>query len=451
MSTPTITVKLRDTRTTPSPTRTFVLPATRLIHTSAYFREHLASPLSRHRDGIFRLNFPDFELFEIYAEWLSSGEIFTKAGLACLHSPSKSGSKSRLKTKEDLREKARAAYTDYLGAWFLGSWVKDATFKDSLVSLMVEKMENVEGHPREFVKCLTPSLVDVVFAGSRVGDVVRRFVFAAIKNFGTQEDVESFMPDEGGKEYPRVFVRGLMVYLHNVRNGDKEEDQKDDGLIAMNAIGTSSTASITTEASHGMRNGTRARKENVDVEFDKGDTVTKDIEFLSTATFTTVWKSNLPDTSITNSDLTPDATINPDADPQHNLTSMYDSETDITQTATTMTETSSQPTSTSIYDSGSDFTQTATTTTSSHRIPPPFMGPMENMWSPASHVSWPSTVTASKVSSSGYLSQDSSSTEPSSKSKIKHRTLSWPRTVEEQCMFHEHSLTGELCYRDAVV
>jgi hypothetical protein len=448
MSASTITVKLRDIRTTPPPTCTFVLPVARLIHTSAYF---LASPLSRHRDGIFRLNFPDFKLFEIYAEWLSSGEIFTKAGLACLHSLSKSGSKSRSRTKQDLREKARAAYIDYLGAWFLGSWVKATTFKDSLVSLIVEKMEDVEGHPREFVRCLTPSLVDVVFEGGQEGDAIRRFMFEAIKKFGTQEDMEGFVPNEGGEEYPRAFVRGLLVYLHGVGSGYREEDKEDYG------IGTSSTASTATESSHGMRSEMRAKKEEVNVNLSKGDMVTNAMEILSTATFTTVWELELPDTPVTNSDLTLTATIKPKTDLQHSSTSIYDSETDIMQTATTTTDTHSQSISTSTLSSGSDFTQTATATTSSNHIPPPFKGPMENIWSPASHVSWPSTATASKASSSGYISQDSSSTvpsfftAPSLKSKIKHRESSWPRTLEEQCIFHEHSVTGELCYRNAGV
>jgi hypothetical protein len=404
MSSPTITIKLRDTRTTPAPTRTFTLPAARLLRTSAYFRAHLASPLSRHRDGIIRLNFLDFALFANYAEWLTSGEIFSKAGLAQLYSPTASSNSS-----SSAKAKARAAYTDYLGAWFLGSWVEDSSFKDALVSVMIERMEDVEGYPREFVRALTPSLVHLVFVGSREGDVIRRFLFAAVERFGMGVDVQRFVPDEGGEEWPRGFVRGLLVYLHRVRDGNKRtvEEVDDKEIARADTVELSSSTSVIVD--------------------EGGSSVLNATEELSSITFTTVWKSKLPDTS------------------------------DITSNAATTTGTGSQLTSTSILDPGSDLTQTATATTTSQHIPPPFMKPMENLWTPTSHISWPSTASTSKRSSSGYISQNTGSattstfTTSSWKSKTKHGDFSWPRTVEEQCVFHEHSLSGEPCHRDVRV
>ena len=240
-----ITIKLRDSRTTPPQTRLFSLPVPQLIQTSAYFRAHLQSPLTRHRDGIFRLNFPDFALFEIYAEWVSSGELFTKSGLTSLHSPSKTS--SRLSEEE----KARRAYEDYLGAWFLGSWVQDSAFQEKLVSTMKAKMEGGCGHPRMFVKALMPGLVDVLWEGSKGAEPFRLFVYEAVARFGTKEDVERFVPDEGQDVWPRTFVRGLLGYLYerqnrgggNMEGMRRESDALRSSDAGMNTLVYQSTAS----------------------------------------------------------------------------------------------------------------------------------------------------------------------------------------------------------------
>lgn len=371
----TITVKLRDARTAPPSTRTFILPVSRLILTSSYFRQHLDSPLSRHRDGIFRLNFPDFSLFAIYAEWLSSGEIFSKAGLAQLKAGGGGGGDGAVTP----REKARKTYEDYLGAWFLGSWVKDMAFKDTLISLMVDKMEDMEGYPEEFVRALSPSLVDIVFTGSKEGDPIRMFLFAAVQRYGTEEDVRRFVPDEG-EQWPRAFVRGLLVYLHESGGKRDREEEENVGTVnsAAGPMETQSTGIFITE---------------------------EDSQCTFTATTAT-------STSLAGSDLTP--------------------------TATTTTTTSLAP----------------------QYAPSAFMRPMENVWTPVSHVSWPSTVHASastsKVSSSGYISQTSGcsltsiSEVSSSGPRKRDRYIGWPRSVEEQCMFHEHTLRRGPCWRSYV-
>ncbi|PSN66268.1 hypothetical protein BS50DRAFT_635412 [Corynespora cassiicola Philippines] len=213
MPTQTITVKLRDLRTTPPPTRLFTLPAARVAQTSAYYRHQLASPLTRHQDGIFRLNFPDFDIFAIYVEWLSSDDIFTKAAFRQLKGSDTPRRSSQRKSPAD---KARAAYTDYLGAYFLGIWIQDTTFKDALVSIMVSKMnsEDGEGYPREFIKALSPNLVDLIFMERREGaELIKQLIFAAIVRFAEKEDVEAFIAEDGKEQYPFEFTRSLMVFL----------------------------------------------------------------------------------------------------------------------------------------------------------------------------------------------------------------------------------------------
>ncbi|KAF2470210.1 uncharacterized protein BDR25DRAFT_314935 [Lindgomyces ingoldianus] len=227
----TITVKLRNDNTTPPQTRQYLLPRDRVCYTSLYFRDHLSpsSPSSqKHRDGVIRLNFPDFVIFEIYVEWLNTGTVHTKADLQAQleHTrPSAEVRNERYRTPEDI---ARAAYTDYLGCYFLSDWIRDTTFKDTIISLLISTMNlpNNSGHPEQFVKCLKPSLVDLLFMGFQPGDTIRKFLFCAVARFGTKQDLERFMPDEGGEEWPRAFVRGLLGWLY----GEVVQSRRADSL-----------------------------------------------------------------------------------------------------------------------------------------------------------------------------------------------------------------------------
>ncbi|KAF2867598.1 hypothetical protein BDV95DRAFT_581325 [Massariosphaeria phaeospora] len=334
----TITVKLRDPRTKPPSTREFTLPVARLTLTSAYFRHHLREPLSKHRDGIFRLNFPDFAIFEIYTEWLRSGEIFTKSGLRQLISPTKS------RKTRSLEEKARAAYADYLGAWFLGSWVQDSVFKDVVVSAVLHRINDTEGCPREFLRALRPSLVDVVFTASKKGDPIRSLIFAAVSRFAEEEDVEKFVPGDNMEEYPRDFTRELMIHLFTTYRTESRR-------LSMGNTYSNSTS---------------------------GSTIA------STATSASVLSSN---------------TIIP---------------------------------------------------------PEPFVGPMDDVFSYASHVSWPSSYTPSQPSSSDQTVTGTNTSATSvyevgpAQSTSVSSHWAWPEHPEEDCMFHEHTRLGKPCHRNVI-
>lgn len=210
----TITVKLRNEYTTPPQTKSFTLPRARALQTSAYLRAHISlandssprSPSKNGKDGVIRLNFPDFEIFEIYVEWLHSGEVFTKAALRALHS---------LDTDPphvSLEHKARRAYTDYLGGYFLGTWLRDIAFKDNLVSLIIDRINGEAGYPKEFLRALKPGIVDLVTTDENATGGIRRLMFAAIVRWGDESDVAKLLPMEG-YTCGRSFLRGLLRWL----------------------------------------------------------------------------------------------------------------------------------------------------------------------------------------------------------------------------------------------
>jgi hypothetical protein len=270
----TITVKCRNDIVTPTTTQTFHLPRSRALLTSAYIRDQVAlnesvnksspnkpsqsavpSPRKKHvqfKDNILRLNFPDFDVFAIYVEWLRSGNVVTKAELRALESSSFSSSSSHSSTVPSCffssspsasisspsteqaqapstspKHSAKEAYTDYLGAYFLASWLRDMTFKDTLTSLIISHINTPHGagYPRSFIEALTPPLVNVVMmdvAGSRG---IRLLMYAAIARFGSEKDLKRWVPDEGDS-CERAWVRGLGMYLLWISKEDDRRKQK---------------------------------------------------------------------------------------------------------------------------------------------------------------------------------------------------------------------------------
>ncbi|KAF2726529.1 hypothetical protein EJ04DRAFT_571184 [Polyplosphaeria fusca] len=219
MSPQTVTVKLRDKDATPVTTKEFSIPVARVIQTSAYFRARLSSP-SKHRDGIIRIDFPNFSVFEIYIEWLHTGNILTISALLDLRDPYRS------KTRRAPEDMARLGYIDYLGAWFLGDWIKDTTFKDSVIDFIISKMNNGDGYPQQFVRALKPSIVNIVYMSEQPGNPIRKLLYAAISTFAEQDDVRMFVPgDTEAEEYPRIFVRELLVWQHRMQAGLRQQEE----------------------------------------------------------------------------------------------------------------------------------------------------------------------------------------------------------------------------------
>ncbi|ORY10000.1 hypothetical protein BCR34DRAFT_665226 [Clohesyomyces aquaticus] len=228
-----LTVELRNDTYYPLRTSAFNLPRHRAC---------LTSPTSvpvKHQDGIIRINFPDFAIFEIYVAWLSSGIVETRN-----RNPAKSEGAKAEEEQQETKQEARRMYTTLLGAYFLATWLKDTTFKDCIISTLIDKMNNpVSGHPRQSVKALTPSLVDLLGLEIQPGDVIRRFVYVAIERWADKEDLEKFATGDrtGSEEFNKEFLAGMMAWLggaarrgnmartrKNSRQNEESEDRSED-------------------------------------------------------------------------------------------------------------------------------------------------------------------------------------------------------------------------------
>ncbi|KAF2659823.1 hypothetical protein K491DRAFT_775294 [Lophiostoma macrostomum CBS 122681] len=252
----TLLIKLRNPHTNPPEKKLFHLPKDRLLQTSMYFRDRVdmseksspsaaSSPLtpcdstsSKPKDGIFRLNFPDFEIFSMYEEWLRSGTIHTKSSLRTLHTDrdaprDKEAPQDRYHDDRDTKPDRNTvhAFQDYLGAYFLGTWLQDTTFKDSLISLILSTINSPGPHSNStspspststsaklgdnahnFLAALKPSLIELVLADEQSTRGMRRLIYAAIATFAEPEDMARLVPDKG-RTCERGFVRGLLGYL----------------------------------------------------------------------------------------------------------------------------------------------------------------------------------------------------------------------------------------------
>jgi hypothetical protein len=113
-----------------------------------------------------------------------------------------------------VQKKARDAFTDYLGCYFLGLWMKDIVFRDSVIDMIIKKMNVAEGKDcaGEFVKVLKPSIVDLVTTNEYGSRGIRALMFIAIGKWGTREDLARLVPTEGDT-VGRSFVRGLLGHL----------------------------------------------------------------------------------------------------------------------------------------------------------------------------------------------------------------------------------------------
>ncbi|KAF2005709.1 hypothetical protein P154DRAFT_571004 [Amniculicola lignicola CBS 123094] len=325
MATQTITVKLRNPDT--SQTQFFTLPRARVLLTSSYFRDHInnLSP-PKHTEGMIKLNFPDFAIFAIYVKWLHSGEIFTKASIKSLHpsyalspsttayaSPSYSSSTERRPDR-----KARDTYTDYVGAYFLGDWLRDTVFKDSIISLIIDKMNDLsgEGYPEQFVHALRPSLVDLLWMASALREQkgIRAVVYAGIARFGKREDVRKFLGGERGEEYPREFVQGLTVWLFEAQRVkyDKGEGGDYESTVTCNGGSRTDTSEIPPPFASPARerwcNGSHVTWPSIDEE-SIDTTWTQSTSAASTANGASVFTHTSTTTSMTSNTATPSISV----------------------------------------------------------------------------------------------------------------------------------------------
>ncbi|KAF2122582.1 hypothetical protein BDV96DRAFT_593106 [Lophiotrema nucula] len=211
------------------PTRDFSLPTSRVLSTSAYFRKELFHQDSPHRnrnpDGAIPFDHPDFAIFKMYVAWLNSGKIWPKSMFSALK-PASEGNEEK-----SLEERARDGYTDYLEAYYLGQCVRDDAFKNSVMSTIVARMNSATGCPEQLVKALSASIVDMFWPyspeGEQEGCAIKTLVYTAIMRWATKEQVMSFVGLRGKMEWPRRFVRGLLVFLHQA--AQQKEKRKDDG------------------------------------------------------------------------------------------------------------------------------------------------------------------------------------------------------------------------------
>lgn len=216
-----------------------------------------------------------------------------------------------------------------------------------LVSLVIDRMNLPDdgGFPMQFVKCLKPSLVDLVCigGGGEVGRGMRRLMYAAIARWGEEVDVERLVPTEG-RTCERGFVRGLLGFL----------------LAAQRSQGGYETARRV-----GKKDAPRDEEE---------------------------------------------------------------------------------------YGKEQELEETWALT----KMPPPFMPPtMGNLWTPVSHVSWPSSIS----DSAGSFRTQSTSTGTTSVSatlipdalgpqRLEAETyIAWPEKENDHCLFHEHDYVGLPCFR----
>ncbi|KAF2746182.1 hypothetical protein M011DRAFT_88262 [Sporormia fimetaria CBS 119925] len=222
----TLTVKLRNIYLQPPVTQTFHIPLARAISTSKYLRDRHSTPPRRSRDGIIRLNFPDFEIFGIYAAWLHSGIVSSRLELHELKNASQATSHAKPSNQAKAPASSYNPYTDFLGAYFLATWLKDTVFKDSLVSHIISRVNTRDEGPR-FLQALSPSIVDLVLTEKRTSMGLRKLMYAGILRWGTGEHLERFVPDEG-RTMERGFVRGLMgVMLLRAQRGGGKYGQKE--------------------------------------------------------------------------------------------------------------------------------------------------------------------------------------------------------------------------------
>jgi hypothetical protein len=241
-----LTVKLRNDTQYPPEAQTFLLPKSRALSTSPYLRAHVlshsthpntptSSPASSSRekknDGIIRLNFPDFEIFELYIIWLRTGRIHSKAEQRTLCEPERTGA-SEISTCGDMdtvasskekRKRFTAAFTDALGLYFLSRWLRDTHLADSITTHII-RLSNLQisaGHPSYFVRALRPSIVDLVLTDEGESRGMRSLLYTAIAKWGTEKDMWRLVPDEGGTA-SRPFVRFLLGFLLGARRRNEE-------------------------------------------------------------------------------------------------------------------------------------------------------------------------------------------------------------------------------------
>lgn len=425
----TLTIKLRNTLVSPPQTRTYSLPLARAIATSAYLRTHTSVPPPRAKDGIVRLNFPDFEIFEIYAEWLQTGTVLTKAALReggeqvgdsavdGTEAMRREGNERRKTGGEDDingGRNAKQAYQDYLGAYFLSTWLQDTVFKDTLVSLIIDTInsDDTGRESRGLLRALTPTLINLALTDAGETRGLRCLIYAAIAKWGTVADFARFVPDEG-ETCERGFVRGLLAFLAAASREPEQERSKRSNMTAEKKKGGHPM-----RQAHGERKGGAKDGSGFDGHMDEEGK----------------WGQ-------------PTSTPSPHETP------------DTANAASTWT-----PLSLSPAPAGSPGLLT--------KPPPPWQpsAPRE-IWTTASHVSWPSTSLranpseAASPTSAGWVSAASRFHSPVAPRGTTHEGrknredraeeeaayAGWPVAEEEHCLLHEHDRLGMKCHRKEIL
>lgn len=398
----TLIVKIRRNLVSPPQKRTFHLPLTRAISTSAYLLAHIEAPSTRAKDNIVRLNFPDFDIFGIYAEWLRSGDVVTKAALR--KTVENAGNDTAIIVQDDSKAKmgtSKQAYQDYLGAYFLATWLQDTIFKDTAVSLIIDTIncDKMGGEAQCFLQALTPTLVNLVLTDARETRGLRRLIYAAIATWGSEEDFARLVPDEG-ETCERGFVRELLGFLggRTMRGEEAVEERKKkdtwDGTKQ-----TSREEKGWVEHENGFNGPIEEEEEEAEDEGGWGQTTSHP-------------PSTAPDTTSTASAWT---SLSPVKSPDHILA----------------------------------------------KPPQPWQPAAPgDLWATISHVSWPPSAKSSEAASAtsaGWISAASrfeGAGEAYERGKKRGQSeaegalyVDWPVSEEEHCLFHEHGRLGMKCHR----
>ncbi|KAF2267575.1 hypothetical protein CC78DRAFT_541528 [Lojkania enalia] len=182
-----LTIRFRhNVRVPHASAKVYTVQASQLLATSHFFCDqvvaaNLATPIN--------FVWADRAAFELYLQWTKDRIIHSKPV-------------PRRKKPEDMTEMERHIlreqqetqdYTTLLDLWILGRKVEDVTFRDIVISLMVENLELPESDPGVFINVLTVSAIKNVWEYTDVNSSLRYFIVDAITQYATLDRLNGFL------------------------------------------------------------------------------------------------------------------------------------------------------------------------------------------------------------------------------------------------------------------